>query len=603
MSTVVLQSLEWDKCFSFGDGNRVELSKEAVTQIIAPNGFGKSSIPLIVEEALYNKNSKGSKKSEIANRLLDGSYNIRFKFQVDEDEYVIDTQRKSASIKIKLSKNGEDISSHTATNTFKQIEELLGMDFKTFQQLIYQSTNSSLAFLTATDTARKKFLVELFGLEQYTQLFEVFKEASKSLGTEVASLEGRIETINKWLANNSKIDLELREIQEIPERPDFGTEIGDLNSKLSNIKSHNDAIKKNNLIRKQLEQIDIEEVQFRLKDSAKGYYDEYQDEVGQLKSAKQAADTVVQKLKGLKDKCPTCLQDIDKDFYDGLLLQNTTNSAQYADRIRLLEAEIERIKKNNRLFDETQEKLKEWEQLNRMLNPDLKSDLLSASDIENELTVIKNTIAKVDAEIVKATAANNEAMKHNSKINVYLEQNQKFGEELKETRGQLEVITDKYKNLEVLKKAFSTNGLIAYKLENLVKDLEEYANEYLAELSDGRFTIEFSLSSDKLNVVLTDDGNEIGVSALSSGEIARVNIATLLAIRKLMQGISKSTVNVLFLDEVISVLDEYGRERLVEVLLREEGLNSFLVSHGWQHPLLAKLVIKKKDGISWIDHG
>ena len=179
MSTVVLQSLEWDKCFSFGEANRVELSNEAVTQIIAPNGFGKSSIPLIVEEALYNKNSKGAKKSEIANRLLDGSYAIRLRFQVDEDEYLIDTQRKSASIKIKLSKNGEDISSHTATNTFKQIEELLGMDFKTFQQLIYQSTNSSLAFLTATDTARKKFLIDLFGLGDYTSLFEIFKESRR----------------------------------------------------------------------------------------------------------------------------------------------------------------------------------------------------------------------------------------------------------------------------------------------------------------------------------------------------------------------------------------------------------------------------------------
>ncbi len=601
MSTVVLQSLEWDKCFSFGENNRVELSNEAVTQIIAPNGFGKSSIPLIVEEALYNKNSKGSKKSEIANRLLDGSYNIRLKFQVDEDEYLIDTQRKSASIKIRLSKNGEDISSHTATNTFKQIEELLGMDFKTFQQLIYQSTNSSLAFLSATDSNRKKFLIDLFDLEAYTKLFEVFKDAAKSLGTEVTSLESRVDTVNKWLANNSKIDLELRELQEIPDRADFGSEIGDLNSKLSNIKSHNDAIKKNNLIRKQIEQIDIEEL--RSVSITKESYDEFQGEIGQLKAAKQSADTVVQKLKGLEDKCPTCLQDIDRDFYDDLLLENRSSSAQYAGRIGLLEAEIERIKKNNRLFDVTQEQIKEWEQLNKMLNPELKSDLLSAGEIENELTTIKNMIAKVDAEIAKATAANNEAMKHNSKIQVYLEQNEKFAAELKEARGQLEVLTDKYKNLEVLKKAFSTNGLIAYKLENLVKDLEEYANEYLAELSDGRFTIEFSLSSDKLNVVLTDDGNEIGVSALSSGEMARVNISTLLAIRKLMQGISKSTINVLFLDEVVSVLDEYGKERLVEVLLKEDGLNTFMVSHNWQHPLLSKLVIKKKDGISWIDHG
>jgi len=599
MSTVVLQSIEWDKCFSFGDNNKVDLSKEAVTQIIAPNGFGKSSIPLIMEEALYNKNSKGAKKADIPNRLLDGSYNIKLVFSIDSQEYTVDIARKSGAIKIKLSNEGTDISSHTATNTFKQIEELLGMDFKTFQQLIYQSTNSSLAFLTATDTARKKFLIDLFDLEDYTKLFEVFKEAAKSLGTEVTSLDSRIETINKWLSNNSKLDLELKDIEELPERPDFSSEVGNLNSKLSNIKSHNDSIKKNNTVRKLIDAIDIEEL--RNVNVTKESYDDIQGDIGQLKSAKQSADAVVQKLKGLKDKCPTCLQDIDKEFYDGLLNSNTTNSNEYTARIKELEAEVDRIKKNNRLFDMTQEQIKEWEQLNASLNPNLSSSLLSASDIEDELVVIKNTLAKVDAEISKVTALNNEALKHNSKINVYLEQNEKFSEELKEAREQLVSLTDKYKNLEVLKKAFSTNGLIAYKLENLVKDLEVHTNEYLAELSDGRFTIEFSISSDKLNVIVTDEGKEISISAPSSGEMARINISTLLAIRKLMSSISKNTINVLFLDEVISVLDDYGRERLVEVLLQEEGLNTFLVSHGWQHPLLTKLIITKKDGISRIE--
>lgn len=601
MSTVVLQSIEWDKCFSFGDNNKVDLSKEAVTQIIAPNGFGKSSIPLIMEEALYNKNSKGAKKADIPNRLLDGSYNIKLVFSIDSQEYTVDIARKSGAIKIKLLNESTDISSHTATNTFKQIEELLGMDFKTFQQLIYQSTNSSLAFLTATDTARKKFLIDLFDLEDYTKLFEVFKEAAKSLGTEVTSLDSRIETINKWLSNNSKLDLELKDIEELPERPDFSSEVGNLNSKLSNIKSHNDSIKKNNTVRKLIDAIDIEEL--RNVNVTKESYDDIQGDIGQLKSAKQSADAVVQKLKGLKDKCPTCLQDIDKEFYDGLLNSNTTNSNEYTARIKELEAEVDRIKKNNRLFDMTQEQIKEWEQLNATLNPSLSSELLSASDIEEELVVIKNTLAKVDAEISKVTAINNEALKHNSKINVYIEQNEKFSEELKEAREQLVFLTDKYKNLEVLKKAFSTNGLIAYKLENLVKDLEVHTNEYLAELSDGRFTIEFSISSDKLNVIVTDEGKEISISAPSSGEMARINISTLLAIRKLMSSISKNTINVLFLDEVISVLDDYGRERLVEVLLQEEGLNTFLVSHSWTHPLVDKLKIKKRDGVSWIENG
>ena len=76
---------------------------------------------------------------------------------------------------------------------------------------------------------------------------------------------------------------------------------------------------------------------------------------------------------------------------------------------------------------------------------------------------------------------------------------------------------------------------------------------------------------------------------------------TLLAIRKLMSSISKSRINVLFLDEVTNVLDEQGKERLVELLLREENWNTYIVSHGWTHPLLSKIDIIKEQKISRLD--
>jgi DNA repair exonuclease SbcCD ATPase subunit len=540
------------------------------------------------------------KKSDIPNRLLDGSYTIKLAFTVDNDTYLVSTER-SSNIKVRLFKNEEDISSHTATNTFKQIEELIGIDFKTFQQLVYQSTNSSLAFLTATDTARKKFLIDLFDLSEYTRLFDLFKEAAKSLGTEVSTLEGKIETINKWVKNNSELDLEYMPILDIPDRPDFSSEIGDLSSKISNVEEINTKIMKNESLKNKLKQIDIDELKEH--DLVEQSYDEYQHEIGTLQSSKTAADTVLKKLKGLEDKCPTCLQDIDRNFYDDLIVENTTVSSHASSRIETLTSAIEQIKSENKLIANIKTKIAEYERLEQQVDLSLSTSFLDASDLENDLQEIKNKLAVATANINQLTAANNEALKHNSKIDIYLEQNEKFAADLKEAKEDIWELTEKYKNLEVLKKAFSTNGLIAYKLENLVKDLEVFTNEYLSELSDGRFTIEFSISSDKLNVVVTDEGKEISINAPSSGEMARINISTLLAIRKLMSSISRNTINVLFLDEVISVLDDYGRERLVEVLLKEEGLNTFLVSHSWTHPLVDKLVIKKKDGISWIDHG
>jgi len=57
----------------------------------------------------------------------------------------------------------------------------------------------------------------------------------------------------------------------------------------------------------------------------------------------------------------------------------------------------------------------------------------------------------------------------------------------------------------------------------------------------------------------------------------------------------------LILDETVETLDTDGKEKLVEVLLREEHLNTFLVSHGFSHPLLEKVNVIKRNNISQIE--
>jgi DNA repair exonuclease SbcCD ATPase subunit len=101
-------------------------------------------------------------------------------------------------------------------------------------------------------------------------------------------------------------------------------------------------------------------------------------------------------------------------------------------------------------------------------------------------------------------------------------------------------------------------------------------------------------------VELTDNGKAISITGLSSGELARVNTSTLLAIRKLLNTLSSNRLNLLFLDEVLNVLDEDGRQKLISVLNQEEDLNSFIVSHGWYHPLVARVRVYKQKGISSI---
>ena len=68
MSSVTLKRLEFDNMFSYGEKNVIDLNKSKITQLTAPNGSGKSSIAMIIQEALFNKNVKGIKKGDILNR-------------------------------------------------------------------------------------------------------------------------------------------------------------------------------------------------------------------------------------------------------------------------------------------------------------------------------------------------------------------------------------------------------------------------------------------------------------------------------------------------------------------------------------------------------
>ena len=593
---ITLKTLKWSNCFSYGESNELDLSDTKLTQILGSNGVGKSSIPLILEEVLFNKNSKGIKKADIPNRELNNGYSIYLSFSKGGDEYEIDLQRKS-SLKVKFLKNEEDIGSHTATNTYKSIQEVLGIDFKTFSQVVYQNTNASLNFLTATDANRKKFLIDLLGLEKYVKLFDVFKDASREVEQEFATLEGRISTIEKWLENNRLTDTTPRELVKVPKMSsDDEEELSSLMAEIKNISSTNRQISQNNQYKKLLKEINISEIN-AIKASEFQSYDELQSQLGAIAGSIGSSEKVIRKMENLENVCPTCEQSVDYDFKEKHISGEKEKIKIEKDRQNDIQKKIKEIQENNEKFKLKSTKQKEWEDLYRSVDDSLPSLLVDEEELKIRVTQVRNRIATQKNDIEKLQRENEARSAYNAKIEVISEQTKEFEKQLEEVSTRYSRIAERKGNLEILKKAFSTNGLIAYKIENLVKELEELTSEYLAELSDGRFTLNFAVNNDKLNVEITDNGNIIDILALSSGELARVNTATLLAIRKLMSSLSSSRINVLFLDEVMTVLDEVGKEKLVEVLL-EEDLNTYLVNHGWSHPLLEKVEVQKSGNIS-----
>jgi len=595
---ITLQTLRWDNCFSYGSENELCLDDNTVTQIIGTNGMGKSSIPLIIEEVLFNKNSKGIKKADIPNRYVNDGYTIYLSFTKDDDRYEVTTVRK-ANIKVTLTKNGEDISSHTATNTYKTLQEVIGIDFKTFSQLVYQNTNASLQFLTATDANRKKFLIDLLHLEKYVDLFDVFKEAARSVAVQTAAVSSKLATIEKWLQDNKLSDTNILPLLDLDiDTSEDEKTLRSLTIELQNIAEKNKKISSNNQYKALIQAIDIASIQSQSLSHID--YDPLVYEHGELKAVATGAQRTLARLEKMKDQCPTCDQPIDISVEKAMIEEEHEKLKASKERLDELAEEIERIKENNTQFAANERDQSDWENLYRSIDNTLQSSPVDRGQLDSSISSVQDRLQRSKDEVARISAENEKRTKRNTRIQVVQEQSDAFTAQLEECQAELGIQSKLESNLEVLKKSFSTNGLLAYKIENLVGELEELANEYLAELSDGRFTLEFVVSNDKLNVQITDNGNIVDILALSSGELARVNTATLIAIRKLMSSISKSRINVLFLDEVIGVLDDVGREKLVEVLLGEE-LNTYVVSHGWTHPLLEKIEVVKNGNVSGLE--
>ena len=596
---ITIKQLRWANAFSYGKDNQIDFVAAPLTQLVGRNGHGKSSIALILEEVLFNKNSKGIKKADILNRhIKDKTYTIELDFNRDDIDYTIKSSRGTAQT-VKLFKSGVDISAHTATATYKMIEDILGFDHKSFAQIVYQSNASSLEFLTAPDTARKKFLIEILNLGKYTRAAEVFKEVSTQLTKDIAAVQSQVNTVSSWLNKYEKTDLTLKEIIVAPEL-DTGliTEASALESSINSIESTNKKISQNNTYKQLQSKIKLSPIPEKPEEGIEGY----QAEVAKLSKTVSDAQSFVKKMKALHGTCPTCLSEINEAKVTELVSEKESE----AEAAELLSTEysgrIFSLKNQKTKWLEAQKSQEDWEKYHALIDTELPETLLDKQTLLQQFTELQNSIAATKRKIVEAEQHNKEVTAHNTKVDLVSKQLVEMNQELEVYSGKLHELSERMSILNVLTKTFSTTGLVAYKIESLVKDLEDITNRYLVDLSDGRFQIGFKISaSDKLNVVITDNGRDIEILALSGGEKARVNVATLLAIRKLMQTLSSSRINLLILDETVETLDTDGKEKLVEVLLHEEHLNTFLVSHGFSHPLLEKINVIKRNNISQIE--
>jgi len=606
MAYIKLKELKFSNMFSYGADNVINFDKSRITQLTAPNGSGKSSVALILQETLFNKNIKSIKKADLLNRWTKSkTWNSNLTFSIDTKNYDLNVVRSNNTTKVKLLQNGEDITEHKVLDTYKKIQKLFGLDFEVFTQLTYQSSTDLLDFLKATDTNRKKFLINLFNLEKYVDIGTQIKAKTSTTEKELISKKGELKSIDDFLKNAS-IPEKIEESVIPPVDESLQQQIGVLQQELNDYNVTCKNIDKNNLLldeRKNLK-FDLKLEKPKLNSSL---FDEMTSLQNDIASAKSRIVEINKNLKAIdtQDVCYACGQSIDNtqamelfNKNEGLLHVETQNVENYQSQLAKLVEEEAEYKKELGAYNVNQRAVERFEQLSQLIDESLPTDFPDTKDISSKINSIRKDYDLQTRAANDIINRNKTVSAHNAKVDALIEQKTDFTNRQANVKDATLILSDKLTSLNILKKAFSTSGIVAFKLENLTKELEVTINKYLSLLSDGQFQVNFHLDKEKLNIVVVNNGVDTPIETVSGGEFSRIQTSILLAIRSLLAKLGGSSINLLFLDEITGVLDDEGKEKLIDVLQTENELNVFLISHDFTHPLIDKLSIVKKDNIS-----
>ena len=610
---ITLNKLTMSNMFSYGQNNEIDLSSGKVTQLTAPNGSGKSSIAFILQELLYSKNIKSIKKADILNRYTkNDTWSGKIEFTVDGQDYVVEVKRTKNQSKVKFYQQNDsditDLTEHKIPDTYKKIQELIGLDFEIFSQLTYQSSTDLLEFLKATDTNRKKFLINLFNLEKYPNIGDVIKIKLSESEKLSYKLDGEMKSVKDFL--NEAVIQEKQPLIGVPDIDETKrNQLAKAENEFNEYESLCKKIDKNNLYIKDRDKLEFDVSLAKPSENATLYKGQstIKDEITALNIHQKNLEKSINNL-DISDKCYACGQTIDNS--QSVMLQSNIEEDLFKTKSKVIEfsANLNKIQKE---IDEHEKKIHDWEintksiekfeQLSQFIDNSISATYPDFNLLKNEIQVLKDELKNQENKRDEAIESNEKIKSHNTKVDTLIEQKRYFLARQELLNNDILKLKSKIKNLNILRKAFSTTGIVAFKLENLTKELETVINEYLSDLSDGQFQVIFRLNGEKLNIVVINNSQESPIETVSGGEFSRIQTAILLAIRNVLSKIGGNYINLLFLDEITGVLDEAGKEKLIEILQEEDNLNIFLISHDFTHPLIDKISINKKDNVSYIE--
>jgi DNA repair exonuclease SbcCD ATPase subunit len=538
---IKFKTIRWKNLLSTGNTfTEIQFDKTETTLILGENGAGKSTLLDALTFVLFNKPYRNINLPQLVCSVNEKDCMVEVEFSDGKSDYKV--VRGQAPKIFEIWKDGKQLDQDSKTRDGQRMleESILGMNYKSFCQVVILGSANYVPFMRLTAAERRAVVESILDIGVFSSMNAHLKERISSNKEELQHAESALAVARERVTVLKRMCEEEKKRSEV----DDAWEAEQVATANATIEAARDIVK-NSLDR-------IAELSEAVGDSDK--VSKNHDKYCQLKSQIQKkAQTLNKEIAFYEknDNCPTCSQKIADDFKRDAIEKGKTKAGEMEKAVTELADEIEVSKKR---IDEIETVMNEIGVLNSIV-------MKKTNEIESTEKHIKTLTTKKAAPTTNTTQ---------DLANAVLNQ-----EEAVESKKDL---IEEQHYLSLAGTLLKDSGIKSRIIKNYVPVINDTINKYLAQMN---FFVNFQLDEEFNETIKSRHRDVFTYASFSEGEKKKIDIALLFAWRAIASMKNSITTNLLILDEILDgSLDDQAMEAFLDIMANTKtGTNTFVISH------------------------
>ena len=538
--------VRWKNFLSTGNQPiEIQLDKNPTTLIIGENGAGKSTILDALCFGLFGKPFRMISKNQMVNSINNSSTIVEVEFSIGTVQYKV--VRGIKPNKFEIYQNDKMMNLEANVRDYQKIleQQILKLNYGSFTQVVILGSASWAPFMQLKANKRREVVEEILDIKIFSTMNLILKQKIKTIMEDIRDIDHQYELVS------SKIGMQETHIKGMKENKDKIIQqkqsvIKENESELLRRKSGEKELQDRNkeLLNNMIGEDKVAEKRDKLKDIQFTLKDKHNRETKMITFFEE------------NDECPTCEQEISKEFKTKKIQQNQTS-------VNLLDEGLEKLSTE---MSKVNTKLKEYKNVAKLIR-------------ENEVSIAQlNTSIK-------------ELEKFNVKLETEIEQYKKDGveesdiEKLESLKLDIQKVEEQKTKLredkvyhEAARSMLMDTGIKTKIIKQYLPIMNKLINKYLTSME---FYVNFTLDENFEETIKSRYRDEFTYASFSEGEKMRIDLALLFTWRAVAKMKNSTNTNLLILDEIFdSSLDSSGTDEFMRILYTTMAKeNVFVISH------------------------